>query len=122
MRGYVSLVHDSAALGQAVAAAERSETVIHVETRSGEGGAIPVLVSLGGSTRVSELDGEILRLLAHGSKDKGIAEGLGFSESYIRHRVQDLERRFAASTRFQLGCWAVWYGLAEPGHIQGTGA
>jgi DNA-binding NarL/FixJ family response regulator len=69
---------------------------------------------LGMKTEVAEIDREILQLLSHGLKDREIAEACGLSESYVRHRVEGLERRFSAITRFHLGCWATFYGLVEP--------
>ncbi|MEV0802072.1 helix-turn-helix domain-containing protein [Kribbella sp. NPDC050281] len=63
------------------------------------------------ANQFSNLDRQILSLLAAGMKDQAIAHHLGLSYSTTRRHIADVSARLGAETRFQAGMQAARLGL-----------
>ena len=69
-----------------------------------------------GPAGLTERQIEVLRLVAQGMSNRGIADRLGISSRTAEHHVQDIYLRIGASTRAAAALFAMEHGLlGEPG-------
>jgi DNA-binding NarL/FixJ family response regulator len=109
--GCVSLASDPTPLTCALSAAGNGQSAFVVPGRNDGRSHVP-------DGRVGpellEQDEEILRALANTPCGyAAVGQGLGYSASTVRHRVEDLKNHFGLSTLYRLGIWARRWGIVD---------
>ncbi|CAN5776608.1 response regulator transcription factor [soil metagenome] len=69
-------------------------------------------------SELTEREADILRLVAQGSSNQGIADGLGVSEKTVRNRLTEIFSKLRLNNRTQAALYALREGIAtlEPGN------
>jgi DNA-binding NarL/FixJ family response regulator len=62
---------------------------------------------------LSEREGEVLRLIAQGQSNKGIATSLVISENTVRYHIKNMLAKLHLRNRAQAAAYAVQQGLAD---------
>lgn len=111
--GYVLKGVDAADLLGALRAVANGETLLcaHDLVRSLRGISVDVATSSDLIRPLSEREAEVLRLLATGLPNRGIASLLFISEATVKTHVEHILQKLGVSDRVQAVVWAVRHGL-----------
>jgi DNA-binding NarL/FixJ family response regulator len=105
--GFLDLELSSEETLRALRCVASGHDVFHVQLPGGSSKALCQLFSRENERKLSDLDIELLKLLALGQTDHEIGRGLYLSPHTVKHRIERLRRRASARNRVQLAAWAV---------------
>jgi DNA-binding NarL/FixJ family response regulator len=115
MKSVVSISQDEAPLREALSALARGEGVIHIRGRR-------LAETLRRSPLLSDLDLAILSCKMRGLSDEKAGAQVGLHGTSVKRRLEKLAKDNGLTDRFQLGAWAMHWGLVTlPGEDESLG-